>query len=833
MYKFQKLPLLFIALLFIFASGTQIFAQQKNTNYFIRFKVTKPSLPNAEVSIGGNRHAGSPWYFDAIQATAAANQWSDWIDLSGWEWHEKLDRSGGIAEYPAITLTVKNSGGGSEFEVQLADKPAEKSVVVSFTEQSSSNRIVFLAPFPLREKAKDFETASQMIERQAKWAKEATGGKPIKLNKFEIITNFWTINNSALEEKSISLLQSLGFNTIGAAEDALLEKYDLNTYRKIWIYNADPEFVKTNWAKTAQTVNQVTFNAEGKQLADRTKFWEISDEIRSIYLKDIEKQKLNGWFNEYLKTKGVETAKPWDFPVEELYSENLPQNGSLEERKNLYYAAKFGHWWSGKQLKQISDLIIETQPGVKTSSLLPSHGFMGNAWGKQYIGMGFAMLDIFELAQQNSVKQLAVEDWFGLNHMYGVGYTWTGGQSFGYYNALIRSAIGDEPIKIQGLITPSDDKYLRLKAFSSLGQGAKSFDFWSYGPTYVSTENYWSDLRSEYDGIAKLTRSLQKSEDVLYPAKTQTDDVAILYSVSHDIWNNDNQAAFVEKRLLWHALRHLQIQPNFLREEDVETGKLDKYKVLYIADWNITRRASAEIDKWVKNGGTLYLSAGAATRDEFNEPFVPAFAKDIWIKNPSNNLTNEKSTFNERTVLPTIKPLTTATVEIDTAKFELPAIGVRLDLEAKLESFAKFKDGKNAAAIVSYGKGRIVAVGFMPMLAYGKSANFQPTTLEEKWQPEPRLIIEKALELAKVDPIIKTNVPVVETSLLEGVNGAAIVLANYTYQPINLLQIDVKIKQPIKTATSVEGKTVKILKQTNGRITLELPLEWTDIIILK
>jgi hypothetical protein len=121
----------------------------------------------------------------------------------------------------------------------------------------------------------------------------------------------------------------------------------------------------------------------------------------------------------------------------------------------------------------------------------------------------------------------------------------------------------------------------------------------------------------------------------------------------------------------------------------------------------------------------------------------------------------------------------------------------------------------------------------MPMLAYGKLANFKPDTLEEKWKPEPREIIKKTLDLAKIEPVIRTNVPIVETNLLEGTEGSAIVLANYTYQPIKSLQIDVKISKPIKTAISVEGKSVKIIKQADGRVTLELPLEWTDIIILR
>ncbi len=814
---------------------------QNKSSVYIRFKVTEPVSQNLQVTISGYRHLHPNWYFPRIQKKLGSDTWSEWIDLSAWDWHGKIFRSGGIAEYPSISLSVRDLANkkkpkNSKFEVQLSDKPSDKNILISFTEKIDSDTLIFLAPYPLKENAKDFETASQMVNRQARWANEAINGKPIKLNKFEVITNIWGMKSPSLKEKSTFSLQSLGFNLIANADRQSLQKYRLKTYRKTWLYHPAPDVVSKRWQQDANRIRKSLETEEGKELFNTVGFWEISDEVSVLNFKSIEKTRLNSWFKDYLIKKGYELKNQGtvEYPLKEILTEELPQNVSLEKRKLYYHAAKFGQWWSAKQLSQINNLIQEIQPGVNTSTLLPSHGFLGNAWGPSKIGMSYGMLDIFELVKQKSVKQLAVEDWMGLNHMYGPDYTWTGGQTFGFYNALVRSAIDSEPMKIQGLITPSDDKYLRLKAHSSLGQGAKSFYFWSFGPTYVSTENYWSDLKSQYFGLAKLNRSLQKAEDTLYEAKTVSDeDVGILYSVSHDIWNNKNQSAFVEKRLLWHALRHLHIQPNFLREDDIEEGKLEKYKVLFITDWNITRKASEKIDEWVKNGGTLYLSAGAATRDEFNEPFTPNFAKKIWVENPTSKLTNQNSTFNERTVLPKIKPLTTNKIQIDNQTFDLHAIGTRLNLKSNLNSFAKFTDGKNAGAIISYGKGKIIAVGFMPMLAYGKLANFKPKTLEEKWQPEPRKIIEKTLKLSNINPIIKSDTPVVETNLLSGSQGSAIVLANYTYQPIKSLKLDVKIDKPVKNAISVEGKRVKILKQSKGVLSLELPLDWTDIILLK
>ena len=58
------------------------------------------------------------------------------------------------------------------------------------------------------------------------------------------------------------------------------------------------------------------------------------------------------------------------------------------------------------------------------------------------------------------------------------------------------------------------------------------------------------------------------------------------------------------------------------------------------------------------------------------------------------------------------------------------------------------------------------------------------------------------------------------------------VLANYTYRPIDSMFIDVKISDPVKQAVSVEGSPVKIQRLKDG-IRLELPLKLTDIILLK
>lgn len=817
---------------------------------YARFMVVTPGEGAFELKLGGYIHV-EPWYLPNARVEARGGAWTEWFDAGKWPLHGRLDRSGGVAEWPAMRVTVarKGKGGaihGCSLKVQLADAPSEQGVVHSFTENSESDTIAFLLPTPLREHAAEFETGSQMAARQLKWAREATGDRTVRLQQFTFITSLWGHYDPALARQAIETLKLLGFNIIGGYDAAELTRAGVRTYATIWNYGPSPKAEDEAWARHAAALSaaQKRAAAEG-EATTRPAHYVIGDEVQTLDFRGTDAAELNGWFRDYLRSRGVgddQLGKPInavEYPTKVMFEKTLPRDANLQTRRLMYYAAKFGHWWSARELARSAALIHSTIPGIQVETLPSDHGFF-NAWGPPHIGMSYRMLDLFELGAQRAVDQLSAEDWLGLNHMYGPQYTWTGAQSFGYFNAICRSARAeapaDDPMLQRALITVSDDKYLRLKAFSALGQGVKSFFFWTYGPTCIGTENYWSDLRSEYDGIAKLGRTLEKAEPVLYPARPVRDAVAILYSVSHDIWHSDNAAAFTEKRLLWHALRHLHVQPDFLREEDVEAGRLKDYKVLYVTDWCITRAASARIDRWVKDGGVVYLAAGAATRDEFYESYAPPFASAVWADHPAEHLNAESHEYNERVDLPTLHPLTTAQIQLTgqgDAPFALPVLGCRLPLRADLpHSLARFADGSPAGAVVDRGRGKVIAFGFLPMLAYAQRAGFRPTTLEEHWPEPPRRLIQFALDAGRVTPIAQCDHPVVETSLLTGPRGSVLLLANYTYQPIPSLVVDLKLDHPVTRAISTEGVNPQI-EQTPTGVRLRLPLDWTDAVLLK
>lgn len=842
------LPAALLAALFVAALRSPIAATAAEV--FVRLRVIEPPGESFRVAAGGHIHV-VPWYPPSKSLSVEGGKWSEWIDLRDWPLHGRLDREGGLAEWPTMKLRLSRGDGkpiqGCKLEVQLADQADPQSVVISFTESSASGTIAFLLPHPLREKKAEFETGSQMTARHLAWAREATGGRAPRLEKFELITSIWGHYDPALARQAVAALRQLGFNVTAGVPVDVLRESGMKTYTATWHLVADPRQSAERW-KTGDgaRIARALETEDGRWCHEHMAHYVICDEIQPLDLRRTDRAALDGYFRQYLRRHGESEAslgRPLDqisYPAEAMYEKTLPRSADLPTRRLMYHAGKFGQWWTVQRLRQTSDLVRQSLAAlpnrVKTETLPSDHCFFG-AWGAPHLAMGYRGLDLFEIGAAEAVDVISAEDWLGLNHMYGPSSTWTGAAALGYLCAILRSGIGDRPVELRTLITPSDDGYLRLKAYTALAQGAKSFFFWTFGPTYIGTENYWSDLRSEYDGIAKISRALEQAESTLMASRPVRDRVAMLYSVSHDMWHTDEPASFVESRLTWTALRYASIQPDFLREEDVEAGRLDDYQVVYVTGQCLTRRAAARLDQWVRRGGTVCLAPGAATRDEFFTPCVPPFAAAVWPDDAATRL--EKQTghaFNERVDLPTIRPITTARVATEQGESELRVLGNRLRLRDGLPEqcvWATFADGGAAAATVAHGRGKVVGLGFMPGLAYSPFRAGQ-TTLDERWPDAPREVILRAVaDDLLAQRAAAASVPVVETGLLAGGDGAALVLVNHSYQPIERLRVRLRKGIDASRATSTEGVPVSLRRGDDGAVEIELPLEWTDIVLLR
>ena len=129
------------------------------------------------------------------------------------------------------------------------------------------------------------------------------------------------------------------------------------------------------------------------------------------------------------------------------------------------------------------------------------------------------------------------------------------------------------------------------------------------------------------------------AEDLLYPGKRPAAQVGILFPRSSFVWdtvsvpgelqpleNMTEHASDYHAEVLGQYIAlaiHANIQVDMLDEEMVlEPESLAPLKLLVITQPNVPDSAMRAVGAWVREGGTLLTTSGAATADRLNDTSV-------------------------------------------------------------------------------------------------------------------------------------------------------------------------------------------------------------------
>jgi hypothetical protein len=116
----------------------------------------------------------------------------------------------------------------------------------------------------------------------------------------------------------------------------------------------------------------------------------------------------------------------------------------------------------------------------------------------------------------------------------------------------------------------------------------------------------------------------------------------------------------------------------------------------------------------------------------------------------------------------------------------------------------RFTDRSPAAVSHDYGQGKAFYIGACPAIAYIKEAKFVAGELTEKWPRSERRLINALACRRGVLRLVELSHPVVEAGVYDAPQGTALVLANFTYQPIEKLKVRLFVSRPVKTVASFE-----------------------------
>jgi hypothetical protein len=479
-------------------------------------------------------------------------------------------------------------------------------------------------------------------------------------------------------------------------------------------------------------------------------------------------------------------------------------------------------------------------------------------------------VDYFELLDDDQQNAIWSEDWAN------------GASSYqcGAYNVdLLRAAARERKQTIGHYVIAHAHRKswdIKTKVAGETARGVRIWKNFSYGTSWGSHEggpswksHTWYNHPEVWGANAEVVREIGAVEDLILDAVADPAEVAILYSSSTDAWQVGRNHAYGFNRMHnWMALSHAQIPVDFVAERQVERGDLTGRKVCYLSGPNLTRAAALKLRDWVKSGGVLVLSAGAAMRDEFNRPM--SIISDVAPAERAP-LETVQDFRNSGSYIHILKPIDVA--EFNGTHMEVLSVRQKQSLKKGAKSLASFADGSPAVVHARHGKGMIYSVGFLPALDYIKQAEVTRRVLIAKRDdalkkaalqgehPAPAVQTEKPASPTAIDPRIDRsynpwefsarvrefllkpvreagvrtdltcNVPLIDAVALRSTEGIVIPLANHTLVHQKNAQFTLRTgERTVDRVESVHQGPIGFAVEESGGIVFSLPLAASDYV---
>lgn len=350
------------------------------------------------------------------------------------------------------------------------------------------------------------------------------------------------------------------------------------------------------------------------------------------------------------------------------------------------------------------------------------------------------------------------------------------------------------------------------KAFAEIGHGARYVDFFNYGPEYISSDYAASGNDLVYGAIKRVTWPVGACEDVLLDGTRPAGDLAYIYSVEADYYQRFRDGFKTGKERIWDDVLLTACGYHV----DVIDGNgvgdfLKDYRFAFTSEFNLRRDRLLALVDWVKGGGTLFLTAGALQRDEFNRDL--GFDALVGIS---------RETFDYH------QPPKSETFEgcVTSKGYQKSSGG---------ETLETFDSGTPAAVSWPSGKGRVVLFPFVPGISYKLSgwnamqAAQRAGTLRHKgWatcKPYPaafRTLVGGVLARFGVPRSVFTDNHDVEAHLVKGDDAWVVVLANWYGDPVSEVKVTVLGATEFASAESFNSEVSGFRKNADGSVTVTL-----------
>jgi hypothetical protein len=397
---------------------------------------------------------------------------------------------------------------------------------------------------------------------------------------------------------------------------------------------------------------------------------------------------------------------------------------------------------------------------------------------------------------------------------------------------------GRQPLGMYVIGESGGARLLRMKYYLAVAHGARHINVYNYGPWYASIDS-WSRDFDLYPVIAKVQREMAVIDPALHGTTRYATSIAIVYNRTASIWADRDGAFEHDGRYIHWALAHGGYSADFISEQDVQADTLDRYRVLYLTGAQLREPAARRIAAWVRAGGVLMGTAGAGSRNQYNQPMdvlnpvfggVSAALEQISkLGRPRYELRTQK----------TLDELTSATgSEVPAVTFKQLCYRESLRAMPGAEVVLTNRAGEAAGLLNRYGRGKALRIAGLPGIAYLSAAmtveGYDPETcLPPAYPAHLRELLMQPCRLAGVEPVATFDDAPLEVVRYDATGRIVLFVLDHLIQPRQGVTIYLRDARGFHRARSAAGQEVQVEPQPRGALKLMLPLHVADALVLE
>lgn len=545
-------------------------------------------------------------------------------------------------------------------------------------------------------------------------------------------------------------------------------------------------------------------------------------------------------FATFLKERGLTpqrvdaNAKEWS---------DIVYNNSDDIREShpgvFYWSHRYRHQFGIDQIKVRTDIIRRFLPNAGVgANFSPHHGGYAHA----YLNEVFQWIDCF---RQSGMTMPWSED-----------YIWqvpVGTPQMNAINlAMFRAANRPYPERdihyyVMAHYPGNTPAMWRRLFFNALGHGMTMLNLYQFTPLHSSyTENY-VESHAMYQAVLRTVREFGTYEDLVQSGRLRPARTGLWFSETADIWNSNAGSAAAAKRAMFIAIIHQGVPVDVIVDDDAMDNTLDDYDVLYLTDSHVRQDASERLAEWVKQGGQLFVTAGAGMWNEYNRPNT--VLRELFGIEASERIAPEDVQLAYiKQDLPFAEPLDTVSMTMsddETESVSLPAFGIvsRITPASDTTVIATFSDQRPAMIERRHGKGEVLYCAFLPSLSYfhpaiprrpvdrGSTDDAMSHFIPTEFDANAANLIAKPL--ADIERPVSVSHPLIEASVIESDKGLLVVLGNWTGAAVEGLALSLNLPYSGNSHTLGSGGNVSV-EDRDGTTTFVFDLEISgDTLVLR